>query len=362
MSTLLALSASEEQSHQLRLARFDSDSDWVGIDNRTSACISDRESDFKPGTLRPSGRVIKGFGGQLFHNVMVGTLVWRIEDNTGRTHVFTIPGSFYVPEGKVRLFCPQHFAQTRTGPSGKEGTRLITTADTQVLEWNHGKSTLTCPIDPAINVSSFPLATGYTAFEAFATDADVADDLDPLVMPVHLIPLDDDDDAEDSSDGVSHDTQDPHSPFFLNSGDALPPRDFGAPLTTPFDLTEDTPTTELEVDTDEEVLLNAPLPAQLLRWHHCFNHISFAKLQQMARRGIIPKALAKCDVPICSACLYGKATRRAWRTKAQPKPKRPKNPGDVVSVDQMTSPTAGLIAQMSGFLTKKRYKYATVVC
>ena len=31
-----------------------------------------------------------------------------------------------------------------------------------------------------------------------------------------------------------------------------------------------------------------------------------------------------------------------------------------MSVDQLVSPTPGLIAQMTGFLTKKRYKYATV--
>ena len=30
-------------------------------------------------------------------------------------------------------------------------------------------------------------------------------------------------------------------------------------------------------------------------------------------------------------------------------------PGDVVSVDQMVSPTAGLVAQMTGILTNKRY-------
>ena len=32
----------------------------------------------------------------------------------------------------------------------------------------------------------------------------------------------------------------------------------------------------------------------------------------------------------------------------------------MVSVDQMVSPTAGFIAQMTGILTTKRYKYATV--
>ena len=34
--------------------------------------------------------------------------------------------------------------------------------------------------------------------------------------------------------------------------------------------------------------------------------------------------------------------------------------GEVVSVDQLESPTPGLIAQMTGKLTTKRYKYATV--
>jgi hypothetical protein len=31
-----------------------------------------------------------------------------------------------------------------------------------------------------------------------------------------------------------------------------------------------------------------------------------------------------------------------------------------VSVDQLVSPTPGLIAQLSGFITKERYLYATV--
>ena len=35
-------------------------------------------------------------------------------------------------------------------------------------------------------------------------------------------------------------------------------------------------------------------------------------------------------------------------------------PGEVILVDQMVSPTPGLVAQMSGRLTKERYKYATI--
>ena len=83
----------------------------------------------------------------------------------------------------------------------------------------------------------------------------------------------------------------------------------------------------------------------------------------MAERGELPKRLAKCNVPVCSACKYAKATRRPWRSKTlsnHGSNKQDLKPGDVVSVDQLVSPTAGLIAQMTGFITKERYKYATI--
>ena len=66
--------------------------------------------------------------------------------------------------------------------------------------------------------------------------------------------------------------------------------------------------------------------------------------------------------PICSACMYAKATRKPWRNKINKefKNKQVNKPGDLVSVDQMVSPTPGLVAQMTGRLTNKRYKYATV--
>ena len=35
-------------------------------------------------------------------------------------------------------------------------------------------------------------------------------------------------------------------------------------------------------------------------------------------------------------------------------------PGDAISVDQIRSPTSGLISQMNGLITTKRYRYANV--
>ena len=37
--------------------------------------------------------------------------------------------------------------------------------------------------------------------------------------------------------------------------------------------------------------------------------------QEMAHQGILSRRLAQCKIPSCSTCLYGKATKRAWRSK-----------------------------------------------
>ena len=40
------------------------------------------------------------------------------------------------------------------------------------------------------------------------------------------------------------------------------------------------------------------------------------QLQEMAKHNIIPKRLSKCPLPVCSACLYAKATKKPWQGKA----------------------------------------------
>ena len=61
--------------------------------------------------------------------------------------------------------------------------------------------------------------------------------------------------------------------------------------------------------------------------------------------------------------MYGKATCRAWRSKAPPGKvggDLPAFPGKCVSVDQMQSPAPGLIAQLKGVPTTQRYTVATI--
>ena len=73
--------------------------------------------------------------------------------------------------------------------------------------------------------------------------------------------------------------------------------------------------------------------------------------------------LGNMQRPSVFGCMYAKATKRPWRAKTKNieyPDSNPAAPGDVISVDQMESPVPGLVAQMTGFLTKQHYRYATV--
>jgi hypothetical protein len=118
--------------------------------------------------------------------------------------------------------------------------------------------------------------------------------------------------------------------------------------------------TLVEDEEDDVRMSKKPTVAEFFMWHHRLNHIPMNKMQKMARLGLLPKRLARCQVPACTSCLYGKVTRRPWRTKPRKgqeggRLKAATEPGQCVSIDQLESRTPGLIAQVKGWLTNKRY-------
>jgi hypothetical protein len=61
--------------------------------------------------------------------------------------------------------------------------------------------------------------------------------------------------------------------------------------------------------------------------------------------------------------MFGKQTRRPWRTKGSTKDTKVGKatcPGEFLSVDQLESSSPGLVGQLKGKLTTKRYEVATV--
>ena len=90
-------------------------------------------------------------------------------------------------------------------------------------------------------------------------------------------------------------------------------------------------------------------------------HLPFSRLRKMVKMNLILSRFATCPIPICASCLYGAQTKRPWRTNVPTTPSaKPTLPGEQISVDQLVSPTPGLVAQISGKLTKQRYQYDTV--
>ncbi|CAJ1954061.1 unnamed protein product [Cylindrotheca closterium] len=96
--------------------------------------------------------------------------------------------------------------------------------------------------------------------------------------------------------------------------------------------------------------------------HEKYGHLGFAKLNLMARAGLIPRELANVDAPTCPGCACGKAHRKPWRYKGTNKRqiKPATHPGQVISVDKLASPTPGFVPTHRGTLTTMRYTGATV--
>ena len=131
------------------------------------------------------------------------------------------------------------------------------------------------------------------------------------------------------------------------------------PTRREFDMdTPDLPgTAQVVVQDDEEYRHPTNVAAEFLKFHLKFNHCSPRKIQLMAKQGLLPTRLVTCAIPVCSACQFGKASKRPWRQKKRrngAEVDRVQAPVDVISVDQMISRTPGLITQMAGFLTKDR--------
>lgn len=92
-------------------------------------------------------------------------------------------------------------------------------------------------------------------------------------------------------------------------------------------------------------------------------HLSFRTLKLMAKAGLVPRELANVPPPICPGCAYGKAHRKPWRSKGAQNKRSIRtalSPGEVLSINQLVSPTPGFVPTHQGRPTTARYNGATV--
>ena len=346
---------------------YDSDSFWIAVDNCCSKCITNNLQDFVSPPRKVSVKV-RGIGGDV-QATLVGTVKWRVEDDDGVTHTWLIPDTYYNATSPYRLLSPQHRSQVvNDNVPRTRGTWCATYEDSVELFWDQRKFKRTIKLSTDSNIALMRSAPGYDKFGAFCHEIGKIEE-SPLHeevfygMPSATVISEDEQDSNCSdSDDDTH--------YYDTTGDSIDIDDPGRESERRHpDIPDEafTPTLRTGVPTkipeDEELQHESP-QAEMLSWHYRLGHVSFAKIRQMAVRGDLPAYLSRVkNHPKCAACMFGKATRRAWRTKS---PANRLNtppatgPGAVVAVDQMISSTPGLIGQMRGFITRKRYMVSTV--
>ena len=334
--------------------QFDSDSHDLMLDDGALACITNCKEDF----VEPPKRVdqkVKGIKGHT-DATHRGTLKWYLEDDTGLVHIIIIQGAYLIPNAMTRILSPQHLAQQANDHYPKEeGTGSLTTSKNITLFWSQRRFTKTVPLDPRTNVGLTTTAAGTQSYRAFCASINEEEMKETNIFTTHVIPDDEDDESFQPKDPVAPPAEEENNP--VASPEQSPEAPGMVPMTTQVDLgpitqviPEDTAPTSL--DPHDE----------LLRWHYRLGHLPFDQVKQLAQTGQLPKRLLTSKKPFCTACQYGKMTKRPWRVKGDNKhaTKTATQPGQIVSVDQLESNSPGMIAQLKGKLTQQRYKYATV--
>jgi hypothetical protein len=333
---------------------FDTDSYPIAVDAGASKCMTNNKGDFI-GTPVQVHMDIHGLG--RITATLKGTVRWSIEDDQGIVEHFDIPDTYYCPDLPIRLLSPQHWSQT----TELQGAHSDVDAYRTTLEW--GSRCKTIPLN-ASNVGILRTASGYKTSKPVISALNALLPSDLYCFETHVIPPDNDSKGEptqstnDAPAPEDADTMPPLSPD--HDDEALDEKEIHV---IDFQLEELSMEDDDEEATQQDHAHSKDPSAQLLHWHYRLGHLPFKTIQAMAHRGQLPSSLKNCKVPQCAACLYGKATKRPWRTRAAPNKVTPtvvNGPGDCVSVDQLISSTPGLIAQISGWLTRQRYTATTV--
>ena len=132
---------------------FDSDSYLLMIDNCCSKCVTNCCTDFV-GTPTPVRAQISGVGGPI-PVLLKGTVKWKIEDDTGRVHIFRIPGTFYAPKAPFRMLSPQHWSkEINRGWIGTKGAWCTIYEDRVTLCWDNNLYVRNVKLDPATNLAT----------------------------------------------------------------------------------------------------------------------------------------------------------------------------------------------------------------
>jgi hypothetical protein len=151
--------------------------------------MTNNESDFVGPTEQVKVK-IKGLSGAALCTVR-GTVCWKILDDEGRLHEFTIANTYLVQQLPMRLLSPQHLAQIfLPKEKTKDGTYCLTLHNRSELVWHDRAYHKTVQLN-ASNIGVIRSAPSYDRFHNFESNFK-SQSREPTVFQSHLIPPDDD--------------------------------------------------------------------------------------------------------------------------------------------------------------------------
>jgi hypothetical protein len=172
---IIAFATSTTLPYQVPSIRFDTDSFIIGVDTFTSITLGNHPDQFE-NLKTHNDTEVEGIQGGLGIKG-TGMFKFHTKDDEGRVHLIKIPNSKYVPDLKVCILSPHHWAQEAKDhyPIPK-GTKTDTNNKARTLIWNQRKYRRTIPYHPLTNTPSFhtaPASCTYRAFVALFEAAEV---------------------------------------------------------------------------------------------------------------------------------------------------------------------------------------------
>ena len=139
------------KENQNKAIQWDTDGQQLMVDNGVSVSITPYLTDFIT-PPQPINSKVKGIRGHA-QATYKGTIQWKIQDDQGQSHRFTLPNSYFIAKAPSRIVCPQHLAQTAKDNFPLPlGTGEVTGDEYIQLFWNQRKYVKTMMLDPRTKI------------------------------------------------------------------------------------------------------------------------------------------------------------------------------------------------------------------
>ncbi len=163
---LVAFAATTRLPYQVPMMCFDTNSFVIGINTFTSITLGNHPDQFEDLKMHNNTEVEGIKGGLDIKGT--GTFKFHIEDDKGGVHLIKIPNSKYVPDLRLCLLLPHHWAQEAKDhyPIPK-GTKTDTNNEALTLVWNQQRHRRTISYHPLTNTPSFCTALASCTYRTF---------------------------------------------------------------------------------------------------------------------------------------------------------------------------------------------------